>query len=734
MLKKTLIVIYLVVMAVMAVATFGVTINRGLIYDQWWFTALWALLAAVATAWFLKRKVRRLSIVLLHLSFLIILLGALLTYLLSQQGVIVLRPGETTNQYVANEEMLLQPLPFALRLDTFKVVHYEGTTAAADYESHLTIIDGKSEKRVVVSMNNICSHRGVRLYQSSFDEQTGGTVLAMNSDPWGIPVTYFGYALLFISLIWILFDPNGSYRQVLRSPYLKRGALTLLSLFAFGCQSFAAPRTLPRSTADQLGRVFILYNGRICPLQTYAIDFTKQLYGRSHYGDYTAEQVLAGFIFYAEEWNEEPIIKVKSRGLKQKLKLSDYASVNQFFKDDYLLGQYVQDYYHGHQKEKLYKEAAQLDDILMLIMEVEHGQSLKLLPYTLHGQTTWYTPVEPSVPLEIPMENRLFMGSYFKLLYETLDEGNTERVEYYLKKLLAYQKKYGSKSIPSPIQVKAERLYNAIPFATILFIVCLTMGFLTLVFTMIQMMRGYPVKRWLAWGAYGVLLFSFLALTLCEALRWIIRGTIPMSNGYETMLLMAWFIQLLTLTLYHRFRILLTFGFLLSGFFLLVSHISQMSPQIGHIMPVLRSPLLTIHVSIIMMSFTLLTLTFIIATTAIILHLLNRKQMQRQQESDMALMQLSRVFLYPALTMLGIGIFVGAIWANISWGSYWSWDPKETWALITFMVYAVAVHSKSLPRLNRPMVFHLFMLLAFLTILMTYFGVNYFLGGMHSYA
>jgi ABC-type transport system involved in cytochrome c biogenesis permease subunit len=196
------------------------------------------------------------------------------------------------------------------------------------------------------------------------------------------------------------------------------------------------------------------------------------------------------------------------------------------------------------------------------------------------------------------------------------------------------------------------------------------------------------------------------------------------------MLSLAWFIELITLVLYRRFRILLVFGLLLSGFFLLVSHISQMDPQIGRLMPVLRSPLLTIHVGVIMMSFALLSLTFICGLTALLVRCVNKNRL----ESLTALAVLSKLFLYPALTTLGLGIFIGAIWANVSWGNYWSWDPKEVWALITFMVYAVAVHERSLPWLQKPVSYHLYMTLSFLTILMTYFGVNYFLGGMHSYA
>ena len=233
------------------------------------------------------------------------------------------------------------------------------------------------------------------------------------------------------------------------------------------------------------------------------------------------------------------------------------------------------------------------------------------------------------------------------------------------------------------------------------------------------------------------MLLSFAALTYCEYLRWTISGTVPMTNGYETMLFVAWLVQIVALVLGRRFRIMLTFGFLMSGFFLLVSHISQMDPQITHTMPVLNSPLLSVHVSIIMLGFALLSLTFVCALTAIVISIYNARQrngVAPHSDSITALHHLSLLFLYPALTTLGIGIFVGAIWANVSWGEYWGWDPKEVWALITFMVYAVPLHSNSLPMMRRPLAYHVFMAVAFLTIIMTYFGVNYLLGGMHSYA
>ena len=310
-----------------------------------------------------------------------------------------------------------------------------------------------------------------------------------------------------------------------------------------------------------------------------------------------------------------------------------------------------------------------------------------------------------------------------------------------LDKILAFQQQNAGKSLPTPMQVEAERIYNVVPFATILAMANLALGFLALFLTIRRLMRkdDKAVSRKADYALLALLGVSFLGLTFCLALRWIISGNVPLSNGYESMLSVAWFVELLSLLAYRKARIVLVFGFLLSGFFLLVSHINQMDPAIGPMMPVLNSPLLSVHVSIIMMSYALLSLTFICALTAVIIHFLTRNAVSKAErdlraERLEALQVLSRLFLYPSITTMGLGIFIGAIWANISWGAYWSWDPKETWALITFMIYAVVLHTQSLPAFRRPMVYHLYMLVAFLSIVMTYFGVNYVLGGMHSYA
>lgn len=737
----------------MAAATFvekfrGTEFVHASVYGSWWFVGLWAVLALLAVAYFVGRRVRRASVVLLHLSFAVILAGALLTHVTSWQGAVRLRVGETVSTYYENVpggDVVERKLPFELRLESFDVKYHDGTRAEADYVSRFTITDGGATQRAEVSMNNVWKYRSVRFYQSSYDPDMRGSILALNSDPWGIPVTYAGYALLFLSLVWLLVDPKGAFRRLFKSDMMRRGVLSVMAVCAMS-QAAGAANTLPRETADRLGRLNILYNDRVCPLQTFAVDFTKKLCGSARYGDYTPEQVLAGFIFYGDEWSAEPIIRVKNGPLRDALQLPGRCSVNTFFNQvmgGYILGPYLNEYYHGH-NDKFHKQVADIDDRLMMVMELRRGTLLRVFPFTSGGKTTWYSPTENITDTLVDEAHRKYMQNVFSLIYGEVLAGSYGNVDKILDKMLKYQQLNGGYSLPSAAQVKAERIYNAIPFATILFMVNLTLGVVLLIIGLIRLIR--PVKtdkpdrpdkallRAVPVVGGALLGLSLLALTACIALRWIVGGRVPMANGYETMLLMAWFVMVLALVAARRFRIALPFGFLMSGFFLLVSHINQMDPQITHIMPVLSSPLLSVHVSVIMMSFALLSLTFICGLTAIILRLVRgRNAVELDGQLD-SLALLSRLLLYPALTLLGVGIFVGAIWANVSWGAYWSWDAKEVWGLITLMVYAVAAHAASVPFLRRSMGYHIFMTLAFLTLVMTYFGVNYFLGGMHSYA
>ena len=754
MVKKIIFILYILVLVCMAAATIveksqGTDYAHAHYYGAWWFILIWAVLAALGAFYIIKRKVKCASTLALHLSFIIILAGALLTHISAKRGMIHLRIGQPTDTYMAQDEeqgMKEEKLPFSLCLQKFEAKMHDGTNAVADYSSKFTVIDGDDKSEGEVSMNNIYSHRSYRLYQSSYDEDGKGSVLAINADPYGIPVTYTGYALLFISLVWMLFDPKGGYRKLLKSPLLKKGALMTALILSMGnIQTLHAESAtgnlqnavLPKETAEKFGELHILYNDRICPVQTFALDFCKKIYGARSYQGLTAEQVLSGWVFYGNTWANEPFIKIKSGEMKTAMNLPDYASLNTFFNREmggYTIGQYVQEYYNG-QQDKFHQQAADIDGKIQIIMELREGISLKVLPYTFTknvkatkdhpfikaGTTTWFSPVD-KLPQAVEHQHALYIRNVFSLLNGDVKAGNTSRVNEFFVKMKKYQEVSSGNSLPTATQYKAERINNAFPFATILFMANLTLGFIALFYTIYRMTKKKEIK--VLNIALPILLgVSFLALTFGLALRWIISGNIPMSNGYESMLTVAWFVMLISILMQLRIRIVMVFGFLISGFFLLVSHINQMDPAIGQMMPVLNSPLLSIHVSIIMMSYALLSLTFICGIMGICL-----------RSHGEELQALSRIFLYPALTTMGFGIFIGAIWANVSWGNYWSWDSKETWALITFMIYAVVVHTQSLPIFRKPLVYHIYITLAFLSIAMTYFGVNYFLTGMHSYA
>ena len=754
MIKKITTALYVLIIVLMAAASIienynGTPFAHQYIYGSWWFSIVWALLAGFGIAYLLKQKVRKWDILLLHLSFIIILAGALLTHILSYSGIIHLRGDQPTNQYsemISMGRTEKHTLPFYVRLDKFDIKYHSGTEAAADYTTHFSIIDGSNTIHAKVSMNRIFNYRGVRFYQASYDTDNMGSYLSVNSDPWGVAVTYTGYALLFFTLLWLLIDPKGTFRRLLSSPLLKKGVLSiaLLTLFSITPQQSRAATTIDQTTAASFGNLFVNYNNRICPLQTLAIDFTKKIYGKRHYGDANAEQVLMSWIFYANQWNNEPIIKVNSHEICTRFSLPEYTSLNAFFHNgEYTLGRYAAEYQQG-QTDAFHKACAEMDNKITLIMQLQQGSLLTILPDTHEGKTTWYAPSD-SLPQQLGRTKILFFKNIFPILYHQVTTGQATTVQMLIDKLALYQKKNAGSSLPSDNQVKAEHIYNAIPFATVLFIINLTLGFVALLLTIRRMTTIHAsivsaTQKWANRSLLGMLILSFLALSFSLALRWHISGNIPLSNGYESMLTVAWFVQLLSIIAYRKAHIVLLFGFLLSGFFLLVSHISQMDPAIGQMMPVLNSPLLSIHVSIIMMSYALLALTFICGLTAFIIIGIDRiRGINQTSKSNTdiqieSLQVLSRLFLYPAVSTMGLGIFIGAIWANISWGTYWSWDPKETWALITFMIYAVVLHTHSLPVFGKPKPYHLYMIIAFLSIIMTYFGVNYILGGMHSYA
>ncbi len=704
------------------------------VYHSWWFALLWGALFCSAMGLIIGRSLHRnRPVFMLHASFGVILAGAMLTFLSAEKGYLHLREGIPAGEFSPEDGTGLRPLPFEMTLESFRTEYYKGTGAPSDYVSRVTVHDRGVNSSHVISMNNILKHRGYRFYQASFDEDGHGSTLSMNHDPWGIPVTYTGYLLLGISMLWTLLSPQGGFRRLLSDPRLKKTGITAVLLLMATGGATAAPATITREQGEAFGRLQMLYNGRIAPVQTFARDFTLKLCGKPHWGDFSAEQVLAGWIFYPEQWQHEPMVRIKSAGMRRIAGSREMAPFTSFFdgKRNYKLASGTALAKSGARNGKLHKAIAEADEKIQLIAMLQAGEYLPLLPVRTTDGLRWYSPADQVCDAE--RGDSLFVKGIFPLIYQALLAGDGAEVDTLICKIASFQQRQGGNELLSPRKLGAELWYNRMDLSTTLYRLNLVFGLLAFIYFCWSVATGRR-KGWLQALFLVQLIHSLAFVTVNLALRGYIAGHVPLSNGYETMMFIAWCVLLVTVIFRRKFFLVTASGFILSGFALLVSALGAMNPQITPLMPVLSSSWLSIHVSLIMVSYALLGFVALNGMAALVLWLSAQPATAGKVDAQIDNLQLvSRLFLYPAVFLLAAGIFVGAVWANVSWGRYWGWDPKEVWALVTMMVYALPLHGGSLRRFNRPLFFHSYAIVALCTVLMTYFGVNYLLGGMHSY-
>lgn len=720
----------------LAVATFvekakGTEFTARQIYHSGWFVGWWALLAVAALAVVTGRTaVGRPAAAVLHFSFGLILLGALLTFATARKGYVHLREGQIVTAYFSETSAAKSPLPFGIRLDRFEIAYYPGTQAPADYLSRVTVTDRGEGFAAVVSMNRILSYRGYRFYQTSFDEDLCGSILSVNRDPYGIPVTYAGYLLLGFSMIGTLCSKRSGFRRLLRHPLLRQAGCLLL-FAAVSCRAGAAPATLSREAAGALGRLRMSYDGRVAPVQTFARDFTLKIYGKSSYKGFSAEQVLAGWIFYPEQWQFERMIRIRQDTVRSLIGSGKTATLVDFFGTgrSYRLAAVRPVTDRNDQVSKAFAEA---DEKVQLVAMLQSGRMLKLFPAASGGEVRWFAPTDPVCGL--PQGDSVFIKGIFPFLYEAVRDGRDDDVRKLIGKLDVYQRERGAERFLPDGRLRAELWYNRFDPVPWISRINLCFGLLGFVGFVWSLAAGRS-KRWVGALFCVLLALSAVSLTATLALRGYTAGHLPLSNGYETMLFVAWCVVLIALLLRRRFPLVPASGLLLSGFALLVAWLGMTNPQITSLVPVLRSPWLSLHVSLIMMSYALFGLIMLNGTAALVLAAVVHPAGAAERTVLLRRLQLTgRLLLYPAVFLLAAGIFIGAVWANASWGRYWGWDPKEVWALITLMLYALPLHERSIVRFRDPLFFHTYCLWAFGTVLMTYFGVNYFLGGMHSYA
>ncbi|MBR3884607.1 MAG: cytochrome c biogenesis protein CcsA [Bacteroidaceae bacterium] len=699
------------------------------IYRSPWMIALWTVLAISGALFTLLSKIyKHIASCMLHISFLVILAGALTTYLFGKQGLLHLRTEAPPTTIYMISDGSIGRFPFQISLNEFRLECYPGTFAPMDYVSKITIIENGKDFEGVISMNNIFKYKGYRLYQSGYDDDMQGTTLYVSHDPYGIAITYTGYVMLLLSMLAYFFDKNCRFRKLLQSPLLKRGTTVVLFLFAsIGLANSA--NTLSHDFTKEFGNLYIYYNNRVCPLQTFAKDFTIKLYGKATYNGATAEEVLAGWCFYPETWSKEPMIKIKDREIATILGIEGkYASYNDFTLPN---GKYkLENTLRNSNNNALRRAALKAHEKYNLIEMVCNGTILKLYPHYKGDNETpvWYSMSEKK-PENFEAEQWPFMEHHLGNVAKLIKTQNYDKSIEELYIIRDLQRFTAGSSCPSDARFEAEKIYNTHNYIRILAMLCATIGIFTFIYYCRIIAFVVNIQNPLHKPLTALLILILAYLSIFMVLRGYIGGHLPLSNGFETMVFMAWCVTLLTLIVNSKFTMAVPFGFLLCGLALMVAMIGESNPQITQLIPVLQSPLLSLHVVVIMISYSLFAFAMLNGVTALTLWYI--KKDYRQVEH---LAVISKIILYPAVFLITAGIFIGAVWANVSWGRYWGWDPKEVWALITMLVYSLALHDKSLSIFRRPLTFHVFCIVAFITVLMTYFGVNFILGGIHSYA
>jgi len=647
-------------------------------------------------------------------------------------------------------------LPFALKLNEFQLERYPGSDSPSSYASEVTLVDEKEDLVMPyrIYMNNILDYKGYRFFQSSYDQDEKGTILSVNHDFWGTLITYIGYFLLFASLITSIFLRQSRFVKLSRQldgihAKRKKLAMTLFVLLTVLVNSggFAQEtgklKTISIDHADSFGKLLVQKrDGRVIPINTIAHEVVLKIYKKNHFGDFNANQVLLGMLSNPFDWQKTKIIKVGNPELQSILKIKGkYAAFENFFDHSgkYLLKGRVDEAFRKSpgKRNKLDKELIAVDERVNVCYMTYYGSLLKIYPLPEDLGEKWITPFDTfqNIDKSDSLFIRTSLKNYVDLLNNVENGGSYIEAEKALQKIKDFQYEYGRGTIPSDTRLNLEVVYNRITIFKRLFPVYMILGFVLLVFFLIELFRPKTDFRKSVIVVSVLLFIGFLAHTVGLALRWYISGHAPWSNGYESMIYIAWAGMLAGFLFNKRSSIALSVTALLSGIALLVAHLSWMNPEITNLVPVLKSYWLTIHVATITASYGFLAMGSLMAFLNLgIMIFRTKKNIERV---DMTILELSNTIemaLLIGLVLLTIGNFLGGVWANESWGRYWGWDPKETWSLVTIIIYAFVLHLRQIPALKNIYTFNFMAMISLSSVIMTYFGVNYYLSGLHSYA
>lgn len=640
-------------------------------------------------------------------------------------------------------------LPFMVKLNDFILERYPGSTSPSGYKSDVVIIDKKNnvEKPFMIFMNNILKYQGYRFYQSSFDRDEKGTILSVNHDMAGMLVTYTGYGLLFFFIILALLSKNTMFRNVTaghwNSVIRKSAPLILLFIFLSGATTLNAQKLVPEKTvATEFGKVLVQdQKGRTKPLFTLSNDILRKVTRENEFEGMTSMQVFLGLYFDFNNWKDFPLIRISNEEIQKKLGINGkFAAFTDLVNlstngGSYKIADEVNAAYAKapSERNKTDKELMKIDERVNIIYMIYKGDFMKLFPLK-DSTRAWVSPQE-ALQKAATKEDSLYFISVIPQMADALQTNNIASVRQVEESISGYQKKFSQYTLPSDAKTNSELLYYKLSIFERLFPFYATIGLVMLIGLIAMVISGRKKPSMLVKILSWLLFAGFLSHTFALGLRWYIAGHAPMSNGYESLTYISWAVLLAGFLFSRKSAFTLAAAAVLAGMTLMVAHMSFMDPEITNLVPVLKSYWLTLHVSVIVSSDGFLGVAAILSLINIILLAIsNDKNRQRISDTIDELTVINFKTLTIGLYLLTIGTFLGAVWANESWGRYWGWDPKETWSLITIIVYSIVIHSRRIPGMKDIFTFNLISLFAFSSVLMTYFGVNYYLSGMHSYA
>ncbi|EAI9220591.1 cytochrome C biogenesis protein [Campylobacter jejuni] len=654
-----------------------------------------------------------------------------------------------------------EQLPFDIYLRDFVLDRYPGSMSPASYASEITVKNNNENFDYRIFMNNVLDYDGYRFYQSSYDQDEKGTVLSVNKDPGKIP-TYIGYFLLCFGMFMNFLNPHSRFRTLARlinKDTLKHTSVIIfILLLSFGSEKTFAQdlnSTLPVVNTNHAKALATLIvqksaDGRMVPFDTLSREILEKIHQSDSYKGQNSNAVMLSMLVDVDKWQMEPFILMpQNQAVRDaianilEIPSAKYISYKDFFDENnrYKLQKYVENANRKNPNARgvFDKEIIKLDERANVVNLVFSGELFKFIPVQNNPNNVWLAPFSAVTTLKGD-EGHIVLAliqNYFSAVENAFKDGNWTRADEGLKFIKEYQEKIGYKVMPSKTKVEMEIFSNKAEIFVKLAPVYLIAGFLLLILVFSKMVVPNLKISFIFKVVYVLNVLAFVIHTVGLGLRAYLSGHAPWSNGYESMVYIAWALSLSGIFFSRKSPIALSLTSILSGVVLMVAHLSEMNPQITNLVPVLNSYWLSIHVSVITASYGFLGLCALLGIFTLFLMCFLKKDgkynlnILRNITEATRINEMAMIF---GLCLLTVGNFLGAIWANESWGRYWSWDSKETWALVSILVYAAILHLRMISKYCNQFVFALWSMFAYWVIIMTYFGVNYFLTGLHSYA